>query len=153
MRIVCEIAIAAPHGRVWQLIDDDECRKLWIPELVATTYPSGRPKGDPTGTRFRETMRDGASIRCITGEVAAHVPERLRAVRLTDTHLTMDITYRLGRGPTTTVVRYAGQFQLAGVVTAGGSGMMLGLARPLVEDRVRSRLAQLKAVAERASGR
>ena len=84
MRIVCEISIAAPHTVVWTLIANDEARKLWVPELVATTYPSGRPRSDPTGTRFRATIRDGPSIRCFVGEVAAHVEGRLRAIRLAD---------------------------------------------------------------------
>ncbi len=145
MRIVREIRIAAPHTFVWSLIADDEARKLWVPELVATTYPSGRPKSDPTGTRFRETMREGASIRTFAGRVAAHVEGRLRAVHLADDQIAMDITYRLGRRSSATEIRFVGEFQLAGL--APGS-MMMTAARPAIEARITDRLGRLKAVAE-----
>lgn len=145
MRIVREISIAAPHTSVWTLIADDEARKLWVPELVATTYPSGRPKSDPTGTRFRETMREGGSIRSFAGEVAAHVEGRLRAVHLADEQMSMEIAYRLGRRISATEVRFVGRFQLAGL--APGSVMMT-FARPAIEARITARLARLKAVAE-----
>lgn len=145
MRIVKEISIAAPHKLVWDLIDGDEARKLWIPDLVATTYPAGRPKSDPTGTRFRETLREGASIRSYAGEVAAHVEGRLRAVRLVDEHMSMDIEYRIGRGSAATSVRFAGVFLLSGLPP--GSAMM-GAARPVIEARITAGLERLKAVAE-----
>lgn len=145
MRIVQEISIAAAHARVWGLIDDDEARKLWIPDLIATTYPAGRPGSDPTGTRFRETMREGASIRSYAGEVAAHVEGRLRAVRLVDEYMSMDIEYRIGRRPAATEVRFSGIFRFAGLPQ--GSAMM-GAARPVIEARIAAGLDRLKAVAE-----
>lgn len=145
MRIVREIRIAAPHSRVWTLIADDEARKLWVPELLATTYPSGRPKSDPAGTRFRETMREGETIRSYAGEVAAHVEGRLRAVHLADDQIAMDLAYRLGRCTAATEVRFVGQFRFAGL--AAGS-LMMSAARPAIEARIAARLARLKAVAE-----
>lgn len=145
MRIVREISIAAPHKSVWTLVSDDEARKLWIPELVATTYPSGRPKSDPTGTRFRETLREGAGIRSFAGEIAAHVEGRLRAVHLADEQIAMELAYRLGRRTSATEVRFVGRFQLAGL--APGS-LMMAVARPAIEARITARLARLKEVAE-----
>lgn len=145
MRIVREIRIAAPHTRLWDLIADDEARKLWVPDLLATTYPAGRPKSDPTGTRFRETMRDGNSIRSFAGEVSAHVEGRLRAVHLADDQIAMDLAYRLGRATSATDLRFVGEFHLNGLVPGS---LMMAAARPAIEARIADRLARLKAVAE-----
>ena len=144
MRIVREIDIGAPHARVWQLLSDDASRKLWMPDLIATTYPAGRPTGDPTGSTFRETMREGGSIRSFAGTVTAFVEGRMMAVRLQDHQLRMEIDYRLNRNANSTGLRYSGEFQLVGVM----GGMMIGMARPMIEGMVSRQLDSLKRVAE-----
>lgn len=144
MRIIREIDIAAPHARVWRLLSDDANRKLWMPDLIATTYPAGRPKGDPTGSTFRETMREGGSIRSFRGEVTAFVEGRMMAVRLEDHQIGMEIEYRLNRQQHGTSVRYAGDFRLLGII----GGMMIGMARPMIEGMVGRQLDSLKRVAE-----
>lgn len=151
MRIIREISIAAPHTAVWPLIDDDDRRMLWLPEIVATTYPAGRPKGDPTGTRFRVTVREGETIRSFAGEVSARVEGRLRAVRLADEHMVMDVEYRIGRQPSGTSVRFAGVFTLTGVSGGAPRGLLLEMARPMLERRVTDRLERLRSVAENGS--
>lgn len=144
MRIVREIEISAPRDRVWRLLSDDASRKLWMPDLIATTYPGGRPKGDPTGTTFRETMKQGGTIRSFAGEVTAYVDGRMIAVRLADNQIAMEIDYRLSRSGSGTGVRYAGHYALVGLA----GGMMIGFARPMIEGMVRRQLDGLKRVAE-----
>jgi carbon monoxide dehydrogenase subunit G len=153
MRITREIAIAAPHMRVWELIDNDDRRRLWMPDLIATTYPRGRPTGDPAGTQIRVTLREDASIRTLSGRIEACVVGRLRAVSLADDRFEMHVSYQLGHNGGSTRVRYSGQFRLSGVGPASGGSVMFALARPIVERRVTDGLVRLKTVAETVADR
>ena len=145
MRIVIEMSVAQSADRVWSLLSDDNLRPLWMPEHVATTYPEGRPSGDPVGTRFRETLADGPSIRTFEGEIRAYVEGRLLAVALEDAMVAIEASYRLGRAPGGTLVRYAGDYHLKGIV---GGGLLMTAGRPMIEARVRRDLERLKRAAE-----
>jgi hypothetical protein len=114
-----------------------------MPDLVAITYPSGRPNGDPTGTRIRKTFKAQESIRTYSGEVTAYVEDRLRSLHLEDETIAMDIDYHLGGKGGATRVRYAVRVSLVN----GGSALM-ELARPLMEARMEARLFRLKSVVE-----
>lgn len=144
MRIVREIDVAAPRNGVWKLIADDAQRQLWMPDLVAITYPAGRPNGDPTGTRIRKTFKAQQSIRTYSGEVTAYVEHRLRSLHLEDEAIAMSIDYHLGGQGHVTRVRYA----VSAALRNGGGGTLLGLVRPLMEARMEARLRRLKSVAE-----
>ena len=54
MRVVTTVQVDAPLEKVWPVLDEDENLKLWMPDVIETTYPDGKPEGDPVGTRFVE---------------------------------------------------------------------------------------------------
>lgn len=60
MEIARTVNIGAPIERVWPLLDDDRNLQLWMPDVIETSYPHGKPEGDPVGTRFVQHSRGRA---------------------------------------------------------------------------------------------
>ena len=79
MRQTRRLRIDAPVERVWELIDDDAKVSTWMPNIVATRYPGGKPKDNPVGARFIQEMRQGDRIDSYEGEVTEYERGRLLA--------------------------------------------------------------------------
>jgi len=149
MRVVTTVQIDAPLEKVWPLLDEDENLKLWMPDVIETTYPDGKPEGDPVGTRFVQKIREGGRINIYRGEVTAYEPRRLLGVRLGDgRNFSTDVTYQLSEQGTGTRLDYACDVQLISWL----SRVMSLIGSPMMRRIVKRHMANLKRVAEEGGG-
>jgi len=136
--------IAAPVERVWQFLDDDEKRKLWMPEVEDTVYPDGNDKENPVGVRFRQRIREGGRISEYEGEVTAYNPPSLLGVRLSNPQFASDVIYRLRQEDGGTRLDYSAELSLNSWIAK----VMGVIARPLTSSIIRRHMRNLKRVAE-----
>jgi hypothetical protein len=80
MRQTRSLRINAPPAKVWELIDDDDKVPKWMPHIVSTRYPGGRPKGDRKGARFVQEMRQGDVVSSYEGEITEYQHGKLLGV-------------------------------------------------------------------------
>lgn len=80
MRQTRRLRINAPPERVWDLIDDDRKLSSWMPHIVSTRYPGGKPKGDRKGARFVQEMRQGDVVSSYEGEITEYQKGKLLGV-------------------------------------------------------------------------
>ena len=99
MRLARQILIDAPAARVWALIDDERNIPLWMPFVVGTRYPDGKPTGDRVGTRFIQTMHEEGRTSEYSGEVIDYKPGKLLGLRLTPEAFTADVRYFVAHDP------------------------------------------------------
>ncbi len=145
MQIKTAIEIEAPIGVVWPLLDADENLKLWMPDVVETTYPEGKSEGNPVGTRFVQRIREGGRISTYQGEVTAYEPHRLLGVRLGDErNFVTDVTYRLSEQGNATRLDYDCQIRLKNWL--GRIMSVIGI--PMARRIVARHMENLKRVAE-----
>jgi uncharacterized protein YndB with AHSA1/START domain len=150
MQIATTVEIGAPLDRVWPLINDDENLKLWMPDVVETTYPEGKPEGDPVGTRFLQRIREGGRISTYQGEVTAYEPGRLLGIRLGDArHFVTDVTYRLSEEGPETRLDYACRVTLLSWIAR----VMIPIGAPMMRRIVKRHMANLQRVAEEGAPR
>ena len=146
MRVVTTVDIAAPIERVWPLLDRDENIKLWMPDVIETTYPDGKQEGDPVGTRFEQKIREGGRINTYLGEVTAYEPHSLLGVRLGDErNFSTEVTYRLSAQGRRTRLDYACDVRLFSWL----SRIMILIGGPMMRRIVKRHMANLKRVAEK----
>lgn len=149
MRVETTVQIDAPLERVWPLLDEDENLKLWMPDVIETTYPDGKPEGDPVGARFEQKIREGGRINTYLGEVTAYEPRRLLGVRLGDErNFSTDVSYRLTKQGTGTRLDYACDVQLFSWL----SRVMILIGGPMMRRIAKRHMAILKRVAEEGVG-
>jgi uncharacterized protein YndB with AHSA1/START domain len=149
MRVVTTVDIDAPIEGVWPLLDKDENIKLWMPDVIETTYPDGKPEGDPVGTRFEQKISEGGRVKPYLGEVTAYEPRRLLCVRLGDErNFSTDVTYRLSAKCSGTRLDYACDVRLFG----RHSRVMILIGGPMMRRIVKRQMANLKRVAEKGGG-
>jgi len=149
MRVATTVDIDAPIERVWPLLDRDENLKLWMPDVIETTYPGGKPEGDPVGTRFEQKIREGGRVNTYLGEVTAYEPRRLLGVRLGDErNYSTDVTYRLNAKGTGTRLDYACDVKLLSWL----SRVMILIGGPMMRRIVKRHMANLRRVAKRRVG-
>jgi uncharacterized protein YndB with AHSA1/START domain len=150
MEIARTVKVEAPIERVWPLLDDDRNLKLWMPDVIETTYPHGKPEGDPVGTRFIQRIREGGRVGTYNGEVTAYEPARLLGVRLgDDRHFTTDVTYRLSEEGGATRLDYLCRVQLHSWLAR----IMSVIGAPMTRRIVTRHMAKLKRVAEEGTAR
>ena len=145
MRVVTTVHIDAPLEKVWPLLDEDKNFKLWMPDVIETTYPDGKPAGDPVGARFAQKIREGGRINTYLGEVTAYEPQRLLGVRLGDErNFSTNVTYRLSQENTGTRLDYACDVHLISWLAR----IMILIGGPMMRRIVKRHMANLKRVAE-----
>ena len=144
MHITFDIDIDAPQDCVWSFLDDDDKRTQWMTEIVDITYPDGRDRENPVGTRFRQKQKEGGRVTDYPGVVTAHEPPRLLGIQIGEGSFLVDMTYALERKGAGTLLRYRADITLKSIVS-----QILGrLFRPMTVGIVRRHMANLKRVAE-----
>ena len=145
MRIARVVDIDAPVERVWPLIAEDRNIGLWMPDVLETTYPDGKPQGDPVGARFEQRIREGGRVGTYQGEVTAYAPQRLLGVRLQDQgNFATDVVYRLSRQGAGTRLDYTCDV----VLKSRLARIMMVIGLPMTWHIVRRHVRNLKRVAE-----
>ena len=104
MRLARQVLIDAPPARVWALIDDDRNLALWMPNLIGTRFPDGRPDAKAgasrVGTRFIQTLQvEGGGTSEYAGEVTEYKPGQMLGTRLTPQAFTVDVRYYVTADP------------------------------------------------------
>ena len=96
MRFTAVVEVAATQERVFPYLDDPELLKKWVPGLESLTFEKpGVPRA--VGTRFRQRMRIASKAVEFEGEVIAYRPPGEIGVRLSESMLTLETTFRLAR--------------------------------------------------------
>ena len=106
MRQTRRLRVNAPVARVWELIDDDSKLPLWMPHIIATRYPQGKPKDNPVGTRFIQEMHDGDTTSTYEGEVTEYEAGTLLGVILRPQAFVMHVVYHVSGDDDWTVLEY-----------------------------------------------
>ncbi|MFL6449573.1 MAG: SRPBCC family protein [Bryobacteraceae bacterium] len=71
MLLRCKMPVNAAAETVFACVDEPEHIVQWVEGAVEHTYTSERNQADPTGQRFRQTLRMGKSIKEFQGEIVA----------------------------------------------------------------------------------
>lgn len=95
MEIRYQQEIIAPIETVFGFLDDDEKMKLWMEGLESTEYPNGKKEGDPVGTEFIQTIREGGQLQTYTGTVTEYEPPEFLGVELQSSAFRIHVTYEL----------------------------------------------------------
>lgn len=66
-----------------------------MPNVVATRYPAGRPRGNPIGTRFVQEMRDGEISSSFEGEITEYEEGRLIGKLMWPEAFAMHVVYHV----------------------------------------------------------
>jgi uncharacterized protein YndB with AHSA1/START domain len=138
------VQIAAPPALVWSLIDDPARLPLWMPDVLETVYPNGRPKTGAVGTRFIQKVRDGRSTKEYRGVVTAFDAGRLLGIELVDGSYKIDVTYKLSPNGDGTQLDYRGALTMHNALLQ----MMAAMAWPMTRSILLGQVARLKTVAE-----
>ena len=156
MEIRFDMHIDAPQSVVWSFLDDDEKLPLWMTEIVETSFPEGRDRENPVGTRFRQKIREGGRVRDYDGEVTVYRPEQLLGIRMGDQKFSVDVLYRLARaqpdGPAQSASEGTRLDYRATVTTYSTFAKIMGfLFRPLTRNILRRHMRNLKRISEVAA--
>lgn len=144
MRQTRSIRVNAPPHKVWELIDDDSKLPLWMPHIVSTRYPDGKPKGNPIGARFIQEMREGDGVSSYEGEVTEYQPGTLLGVLLRPKAFAIHAVYHVSGDEDWTRLDYG-----CDVKPRHWRGwLMLALSKRMLNRILDQQLARLKLVAE-----
>lgn len=144
MSVETTLEIAASPARVWTLLDDPECLPLWMPNVVETQYPSGRPAHGGRGVTFRQIVDDRGTEKVYEGEVTAFEAGRLLAVRITDGSMIIDAAYAIEARGSGTLLTFKGDVRMSNPLM----NMMMLAAWPMTRTLMLDQIKSLKAVAE-----
>ena len=144
MRQTRRLRVNAPPAKVWELIDDDSKLPLWMPHIIATRYPDGKPHDMPVGTRFIQEMREGDKVSTYEGEVTEYQPGRLLGVLLRPQAFAIHVVYHVQGDDDWTLLEYGCDVR----PTTWKGRLMLLLSKRLLESILDQQLARLKLVAE-----
>ena len=93
MRLVRQILIATPPERVWALLDDESNIPKWMPFIIDTHFPDGKPEGDPVGAKFLQIMEQNGKRSAYAGIVTAYEKGQMLGMRLTPEAFTIEVRY------------------------------------------------------------
>lgn len=146
MRLARTVLIDAPTDRVWALLDDERNIPQWMPHVVGTRFPDGKPAGDPVGARFIQTLQENGRTSEYIGEVTAYKPGHMLGLRLIPQAFVVDVCYYV----TSDAERACTELVYTCETRANGwYGMvMLVLGRTMLANIADQQLARLKQVAE-----
>jgi uncharacterized protein YndB with AHSA1/START domain len=94
MNFTYALEINAPIARVFDLVDDDDNIKLWMDGLEETTYPEGKNRANPVGTKFKQQIREGSRVAEYEGRVIAYEKLNLLAITIGNSQFEMEVVYR-----------------------------------------------------------
>ena len=144
MRQTRSIRINASPQKVWELIDDDDKVPKWMPHIVSTRYPEGRPMGDRKGARFVQEMRQGDVVSSYEGEITEYQQGKLLGVMTRPQAFAIHAVYHLSGDEDWTRLDYGCDVK---PMTWRGY-MMVWWARSVLNRILDQQLARLKWVAE-----
>ena len=144
MAVAETILIAAAPECVWALIDDPEMLPLWMPDVIETVYPDGRPAASLVGTRFVQRVRDKGRVTEYQGVVTGYEPGHYLAIDLTQPMFRISVGYRLSPAPTGTRLDFTGDLSMHNPMM----NLMAIAAWPLTSSILKRQIAGLKRVAE-----
>ena len=136
--------IAATPETVWSLIDDPEKLPLWMPDVIETVYPDGRPVTSLVGTRFVQRMRDKGRVTEYRGTVTGYESGRFLAIDLTQPMFKISVGYRLSSAPPGTRLDFTGDLSMHNPLM----NLMATAAWPLTRSILMRQISDLKRVAE-----
>ncbi len=87
--------ISAPVEKVFDLIHDPEKHKLWLEGVEETRYVGDYDPANPVGTRFKQRIREGRSVKEYDGEVTGFDRPTHLAIRLSCPQFFVLVDYRL----------------------------------------------------------
>lgn len=148
MRIVRTLRIWAPAARVWGLIDDERQIPRWMPSVLDTRYPQGKPAGNPIGARFLQQMQEGGKVSEYEGEVIAYEPGRMLGVRLLPQAFKIDVRYIVTGDEDQTQLDYICDMWAR---TWKGSAILL-LGTKMLGGIAEQQMLRLKLLAEQGDG-
>lgn len=144
MRQTRRLRVNAPAHKVWELIDDDSKLPLWMPNIVSTRYPNGKPRDYLVGTRFIQEMNENGTISSYEGEVTEYQPGKLLGVLLLPEAFAIHVVYHVEGDEDWTVLDYG-----CDVKPKTWKGrFMLFLGKKMLNGILDQQLARLKRVAE-----
>ena len=144
MRQTRSLRIMAPPERVWALIDDERKLPLWMPNVVSTRFPDGKPAGNPIGARFIQEMRVGDTLSSYEGEVTEYQPGKLLGVIMLPEAFAIHVVYHVEGDEDWTRLDYGCDMQ----PKTWKGRLMMYLGRKLMASILDQQLARLKLVAE-----
>ena len=144
MRQTRRLRIQAPAERVWSLIDDESKLSLWMPNVVSTRFPNGKPAGNPIGARFIQEMREGDAISSYEGEVTEYEPGKLLGVLLLPQAFAIHVVYYVDGDEDWTRLDYGCDVK----PNTWKGRLMLYLGKRMMSSILDQQLARLKLVAE-----
>lgn len=145
MRQTRRLRINAPVERVWALIDDEANLPRWMPNVVSTRFPAGKPKDNPVGARFVQEMNEGGKISSFEGEVTEYEPGRLLGVLLKPEAFAIHVVYHVTGDADWTRLDYGCDVR---PMTWKG-WIMLSLGKRMLSSILDQQLGMLKIVAEK----
>jgi hypothetical protein len=144
MRQTRSIRINAQPQSVWELISNDKKLPLWMPNIVSTKYPAGKPKGNPVGAKFVQEMRDGETVSAYEGEITEYQEGKLLAKLLRPQAFAMHMVYHIEGDDDWTRLDYGCDVR----PTTWRGYLMVWYGRKLLNSILDQQLARLKLVAE-----
>ncbi len=144
MRQTRRLRVNAPANKVWDLIDDDSKLPLWMPNIVSTCYPNGKPRDYLVGTRFIQEMNENGKISSYEGEVTEYQPGKLLGVLLLPEAFAIHVVYHVEGDEDWTVLDYGCDVKPK---TWKGRFMLI-LGKKMLNGILDQQLARLKRVAE-----
>ena len=144
MAVAETILIAATPECVWALIDDPELLPLWMPDVIETIYPDGRPSASLVGTRFAQRVRERGRVTEYQGVVTGYDLGHYLAIDLTQPMFKISVAYRLSPAPTGTRLDFTGDLVMHNPLM----NLMATAAWPLTRSILKRQISDLKRVAE-----
>lgn len=144
MRQTRSIRINAPPPTVWELVADEDKLPLWMPNVVRTTYPKGKPKGNPIGAKFVQELRNGEATSSYEGEITEYQEGKLVAKLLRPEAFAMHIVYHVEGDEDWTRLDYGCDLR----PNTWRGYLMTWYGRKLLNSILDQQLARLKLVAE-----
>ena len=94
MNIEYSLYVNAPVQDVFSLVNDKDNLKLWMDDVVETTYLESPQREDPIGRKFIQKIKEGRNTNAYTGEIVAFDRFRHLAVTLGNRQFTVRVDYR-----------------------------------------------------------
>ena len=140
------IRIAAPPARVFELLNDSESLKQWIPNLVEDEVTERTEAG--IGSRFRQTYLENGRKMQMEGEVIAYQRDKYLACEIRGEAFDLIVDYSLETSGDETLLTHKSEI----LFKSASMKLMSLLAGPLVRKAMYTReveqFAKLKALAE-----
>ncbi len=144
MKQTCSVDINAPIERVFDFIQDPEKHKLWLQGVEETRYIEPYDPDHRVGTKFKQKIREGGSVKEYDGEVLAFEKPSHLGILLHCPQFKVRVDYRLTAVGTGTHLDYECNL----TCFSWFFRVMAGLFSWFMRGMVRKQLNKLKELAE-----